>query len=350
MNQRNKIAMVMTFLTLALFFSGIFVFITPLPFIYYHLKYKGQETYSVAWPSIIVVVAIYMFGVDFFQRLYEQYPSSAWLVPIPVIELIKFFTHSTVQIIGITYFGVYLVMGYLISRALKSQQKKAFKILTLSVIGVFVFAGLLAIALIYPHVDSIVASYSQYVETGMQQFIAAQEKAGLALDQMVYLKSSISTIIDYSFYMLPFILFLSICMLFVLNLIIAKRFFAFSIKGIRQINLSEFKIPFVLVWVVVGLSVLIIVNEKIFEVSGIYYTSLNLLLSVGIAYFLQGLAVCMHFMDRRKIFGLMRLLFYFIIVFMMQTSVILLIILGFVDNWVDLRKLDKTVKKKEAKM
>lgn len=341
MNPKNKTALVMSFLTLALYFSGIFVFLTPLPFIFYHLKYKNSETYTVIWPSVLIVVAIYMFGVDFFHHLYEEYPSSIWIIPVPVIELIRYFTHSTVQIVGIAYFVVYVVMGYLISRALRSQQKLAFKILTFSVIGIFVVSGLLAFALVYPQSETIVSAYRQYVDAGMQQFVEAQEQAGLALDQLVYLKSSISTIVDYSFFMLPFILFLSVSMLFTLNLIIAKRFFSFSIKDLGPVNLSEFKIPFAVVWAAVVLGILMILNEKIFEIEGIYFTTLNLLLSLGIAYFFQGLAVCIHFMNRKKIYGLLRLLFYFIMIFMMQTSILILTILGFVDNWVDLRKLDQ---------
>lgn len=345
MNPKNKTALVMTLLTLGLFFSKIFVFVTPLPFIYYHLKYRESDSYSVVWPSILVVVAIYMFGVDFFYTIYQTHPFTLWLIPIPVIELAKYFTLTTVQIFGITYFGVYLVMSYLISRALISPTQKVFPRLFWSLVGIFVVTGLLTFVLIYPQSELIVSAYRQYVDAGMLQIIEAQEKAGLALEQIVYLKSQISKVADYSFFMMPFIFLTSLSTLFVINLIIAKRFFLLTYKGLEKINLNEFKVPFFVVWIAVGLAVVMIVNEKFIGWEPLFYTTLNLLLSLGIAYFLQGLAISIHFLNQKKIVGLSRLVIYFFLIFfvlfMMHAMVLIFATLGFFDNWMDIRKLDK---------
>lgn len=340
MNQQNKTALLMTVLTLGLYFSGIFVFLTPLPYIYYYLKFQNTDIYSTAWPSLFIVILIYLFGIDFFHGLYQKYPATIWLFPVPVVELIQYFSHATVQTIGITYFAVYLVIGFLIAKALRVSKDRAFKIFFVSVCAIFLATGFLLLVFIYPQSDLFLPAYRQYMESGMQQFIAAQEKAGIALDQIVYFKSQIPTFIDYALYLMPFILLVSLTIIFVLNLVIAKRFFVLADKNLKKINLSEFKLPFYLVWFVVGLSLVLVINEKLIGNQALYYLILNILLSLGVAYFLQGFASFIHFLNRRKIYGLFRFFAFILMIFMMQASVLVLTILGFVDNWLDLRKLD----------
>ena len=96
----------------------------------------------------------------------------------------------------------------------------------------------------------------------MQQFIQLQEQAGMALEQVAELKGKMSEFVQYSFFMLPFVFFLTLIFLTVLNLIIAKRFFRMHFKFLYQVELSQFQIPFGLVWFVIAFVVVLLVNEQ----------------------------------------------------------------------------------------
>lgn len=342
MIQKNKTLVWVTCLTLALYFSRIFVFITPLPLIYFGLKHreKGSGT-VVAWPALLVVMGIYMLGLEGFWQLIQSHPSVVWFFSIPNAELRLFFPLSTVQFMGISYFCVFAAMGYFIALALVSPKDKVFKILSASLLGLFVLGGLVAFFAISPQADVFLENYRQYVEAGLKDFIGAQEKAGLGLSQLVYLKSKISTLADYSFFMLPFVVLFSLAMVFVLNLVVAKRLFLPAFHHLTAVRLTSFKVPFYFVWTAVGLVVLLMVNEKFFEWDFLHFSALNVLLTLSLAYFFQGLAVAVFLLEKKKIYGLARLLIYLVMMMFAQAMLMLLALLGFADNWLDLRRLEK---------
>ena len=135
MTARHKSALFTTALTLGLYFSGILVFITPLPFLYHHLKYPDRESYKVGWISLMLVAFVYAFGTEFFYGMYQTHPSMVWMFPIPVIELVQYFSPTAVTVLGLTYYAIYLALAYLTAIALRASSKEIYKILFWTVLG-----------------------------------------------------------------------------------------------------------------------------------------------------------------------------------------------------------------------
>lgn len=344
MNPNTKTTIWATLLTLALYFSGFLVFITPLPLIYLLLKRTDTSPFKLVFPAIAIVLLIYNFGTEPLYAFYKSNPSIVWLFPVPMTEMLEYFSPLAVKSMGATYFLVFVAIGVGLSKAMKTE-KELFKHLLWLVVSLFVVVGIITTLLVYPHSEMLLADFRNYMGAGLQKFIEVQEKSGMDLEQIIYLKSKIAEYVQYSFFMLPFVYFMTLSFLVVLNLVISKRFFVMHFPFIEKLDLTRFKVPFGFVWLVIVMFVLLLLNEKYLHNDPLYYTLLNLGLSFGIIYFLQGFAVAIHFMNSRQIFGLLRLAFYFMLLMMMQSSIFILASIGFFENWMDVRKLDSKTKK-----
>lgn len=343
MTGQMRTTIIATLLTLGLYFSGFLIFITPLPLIYLLLKRDQASVLPAILPSLLVVLLVYQFGVEAFWGWYRENPTMVWLFPVPLVELLEYFSPVAVKIMGATYFMVYVALAVGLNHIMRNQSQ-IFTKLFLLVVGIFVVVGLVSTAIIYPHSELLLADFRQYMAAGMEKFIQVQEQSGMDLEQVVYLKSKIGEYVQYSFFMLPFVYFMALVFLTVMNLAIAKRFFGMHFPQLEKIDLTRFKVPFGFVWFVIGVIVLMLLNEKFLHIEPMYYALLNVALCFGVVYFLQGFAVCVYFLNSKKIFGIFRFVFYFLLLTMMQTSVFVLAGLGFFENWLDVRKLDSIKK------
>lgn len=338
----------MSALTLGLYFSGLFVFVTPLPYVFFYLKYGKTALSRAVWPSVVVVAIIYLFGIDFFKGLYQEHPASVWLFPVPILDLIRYFSPGTVRLLGLSYFAVYLIMGYLIVESLQAPQSRAMRMLPLSVVGLCLGILMLVAIAILGHWAEALTAYRQDVALGIGQTIESFEKAGLSVSESVRLKSQIPVFVDYLTYLMPSFILAAIAVIFVINLAIARRLFVRGKKATSVVNLTEFRLPFFLVWMFVGLGLMLVINQKLLGSQGFHFLCLNILISLGVAYFFQGLAVFGHFLNRRNVVGFSRLLIYgtlfLLLLYTLHLMIAVLVILGFADNWLDVRKLDSPKK------
>jgi len=340
MEKNQKTALITSLITIAVYFSGLLVFITPLPFIYHQLKYKNSHFFKLVWPSLLFIVFVYFSSLESLNALYKSTPSLVWLIPVPFVGLTEFLPKALVASFGIAYYGLFLATAFLVSEALKTTQKMCLKISFWSILGMFLLIGLIAAAFILPNAGVVLTTFREYMTVGFEQFISAQEQAGLSLEKATQLRVYIPQYIENLFFLLPFMLFSIITFLFMINLLLAKRFFSPFFKNLLSINFTLFQIPFEVVWVTLGLVVVALLNQYSFNSSFILYTSLNLLFSLSIPYFFQGLAVLIHFLNRKKVSGIFRLFIYLFLIVMMQTTFIVITALGFFENWLDIRKLD----------
>ncbi|MBF0105969.1 MAG: DUF2232 domain-containing protein [Deltaproteobacteria bacterium] len=384
--QSNSVAFV-TLLTVAFFLSGFLDFITPLPLIYYQLKNKNSSIYSLASPGVLIITALYVLGSGLFYDLYQSHPSTAWLFPIPFVEIFPFFSPTAIKTIGILYFIMFVVMAHLISRAFHasfdldaspdnltaqplnragvfgalfafsaerlaqkhppplSQQDHHtfFKKIFYGIAGVYLAMGMALLFFIFQNSTDIKGDYANLINTVIQAWSDAVETSNASQEQIVYLKSMMNEFIDHSFDILPFFLFMLISLLFVLNLVLSKKIFSLFLSRIHSLNLTFFTTPFATVWIVLALILLMVINKKITESSLMDYTTFNILLCFGVVYFFQGLAVFVHFLDRKNISGLLRVICYVFLLLVFPRSFFLLSLIGFMDQWLDIRKLNKPV-------
>src|SRR3990167_2557156 len=85
---KDRSPLFMALLTLALYFSGLFVFLTPLPFVYLIFKRGEVAFYQPVIVAFAMVACVYILGLTFLANLYDKYPGLVWLLPIPSLGLI----------------------------------------------------------------------------------------------------------------------------------------------------------------------------------------------------------------------------------------------------------------------
>lgn len=332
--------LVLSLLTLALFFSGFLVFLTPLPIIYLCLKARDYRQAIV--PALILFAVVFLFynlSAEYVHGLYREHPSLIWLLPVPNVSLLEYFPRHIVIFFGAGYFAYHVISGILIGRVLNSPEKLFLQVFVivaalLVVVGV-VFYGVLG-------VDGMefFATYRTYMEKGILELLTLQENAGGDVSALLDLKNQLPELVDYTVYLLPSFIMSSLTILFAINLVVAKRLFSPVFKGLVKVDLSRFQVPFALVWLVIFLVAALLFNVKILDNRVLHFLVLNILVVVAEIYFFQGFAVLMWFLEKKQVYGLWRLTFYLSLILFLQPVVVLLSLLGFFENWLDVRKLD----------
>lgn len=330
----------MSILTLALFFSGVLVFLTPLPFIYLALKQQDFRRMITAGSLLFVVVFFfYSFGIESVHNLYRQHPALMWLLPVPNASLLEFFPKRIVTFLGSGYFAFHLLSAVLIGRVLMNPDKLFLRIFVI-VLVLLIVVGLVFYGVLGADLAEFFKLYRDYMEKGIAELIALQEKAGGDVVELLDLKSQLPVLVDYTVYMLPSFVLASLAILFVVNLVVAKRLFGPLFTTLGRVDLTRYQVPFFAVWFMILLISVLLINTKILDNRLLHFLSLNLLVVLCVIYFFQGFAVMVAFMDQKQFVGLWRLFFYLSLILFLQPAVLLLIIFGFFDSWLDLRKLE----------
>ncbi len=120
-----------------------------------------------------------------------------------------------------------------------------------------------------------------------------------------------------------------------LNILIIKKLLArIGIPLKNMENLNRFKAPDPLVWVVIGLGVLLAL-----PVGAVKYVAVNCLIILMLVYFFQGIAIISFFFQKKESPALLKVFCYGLIAVQIY-FLILVIGLGFFDNWINFRKLE----------
>jgi hypothetical protein len=94
MKPESKAVLVTVLLTVGLFLSGFFVYFTPLPAIFYQLKYQKSQRVNPVWFCFLAIVILYAIGIRFFK--------TSSLTLLPLVNLIEWFSPSTVILLGLS--------------------------------------------------------------------------------------------------------------------------------------------------------------------------------------------------------------------------------------------------------
>ncbi|EIM63706.1 MAG: DUF2232 domain-containing protein [Desulfobacter postgatei] len=124
-----------------------------------------------------------------------------------------------------------------------------------------------------------------------------------------------------------------------LNILIIRKLLrlkGITIKSIEHLNL--YKAPYILVWAFIGCAIALMIPASPVKIVGI-----NCLIVLMLVYFFQGIAVVSFFFQQKNTPMALRGFCYFLIA--VQVYVLILVIgLGFFDNWIDFRKLSASPK------
>jgi uncharacterized protein YybS (DUF2232 family) len=167
--------------------------------------------------------------------------------------------------------------------------------------------------------------------------LRVHEKMGFPQESLNLFSEKIPEIVEQMLRLLPSLLFVSLCLVVLLNvLFLLRRFPERRDQWLSIATFREWKCPEPLVWALIacGFAVFVPASEWVTIVA------LNVLLVTGVCYFIQGLAIVAFFFHKNNVPRFLRSATYILIIFQ-QIFTLLVAALGLFDLWGDFRRLKK---------
>jgi len=167
--------------------------------------------------------------------------------------------------------------------------------------------------------------------------LRVHEKLGFPQESLNLFREKIPEIVEQMLQLLPGLLFVSLCLVVLLNILFLwRRFPDRRTHWLSVATFREWKCPEQLVWALIacGFAFFVPANEVVTIVA------VNVLLVTGVCYFIQGLAIVAFFFHKNNVPRFLRSATYILIVFQ-QIFTLLVAALGLFDLWGDFRRLKK---------
>jgi len=185
--------------------------------------------------------------------------------------------------------------------------------------------------------SALVLDLHRSLDENLMTALRIHEKMGFPQDSLDLLKERIPQVVQTTLQFLPGLLFVGLALTVLVNVILlCRRFPARRSQWLSAENFREWKGPEPMVW---GL----IVCGFVIFIPGLQFLRLfafNILLVIGAAYFIQGLAVIAYFFHKNNVPRFLRGVTYVLIAFE-QIFTLLVVGLGLFDLWGDFRRLGK---------
>lgn len=162
-------------------------------------------------------------------------------------------------------------------------------------------------------------------------------KMGFPQESLNLFSEKIPEIVEQMLRLLPGLLFVSLCLVVLLNILfLLRRFPERRAQWLSVATFREWKCPEQLVWALIacGFAFFVPGNEALTIVAA------NVLLVIGVCYFIQGLAIVAFFFHKNNVPRFLRSATYILIIFQ-QVFTLLVAALGLFDLWGDFRRLKK---------
>ena len=279
----------------------------------------------------------FTFGQLFFQVL----------VPLPIIICVYLLgVRKGFLCFFIMALGVYLIFQNHFSTILSIQLgflglvtgiilKNKFSFIKTDVLSTVILGiiSLLAILVILLHNENFLSEIYANLQVHMDKSLKIYEETGISKENITLVKESFSTALNIIKISFPAIIFIMNFLIVSINLLFSKK-----ILGLEALKLSPFKtwrLRDECIWgfIITALMTFLFKYAK-FQLG--YIIGLNLLIIISAVYLVGGLAITNFFFDKWKVFPFIKLLIY-VLVFTSPIFLMLIIILGLVDFWFDLR-------------
>lgn len=324
------------------FFSGLLIWLTPVPILYrYHQNGRVAALGAIA-VSAAGLALLYFGLVPWIAQSWGVEKAVQYLFWIPGVFALSsgLWQPST---FGLAYFLFYATIGFTLG-IWESKETNATRLV--SRVLLILVAGVLFWLAVESGGQFVQYFHKteQYLNTLFQQMAQGADTGNLDSEQQAFFQAYAKDIIYYAVRLIPG-MFLSMAIFVVwLNMVVCRRLFVKS-KSLRDpffARLGEFKnwqLPFGFVWALIGFVSLLLLDLYFFRVHYFKFIALNALIVFALIYLFQGLAILNFYAQRWKLPPLFKLLFYLVFLIFFQPIAILLLGFGFFDAWFDFRKL-----------
>ena len=224
------------------------------------------------------------------------------------------------------YFGLLLATGMILGECLERHMSIQ---RTMGLTAVIAAGAIFAALMIYTISQgrTLSAIMTDYMNQSLSLAKQLSPEIGMDQDMTKKLISSMMIVMP-GMFMISFMTTLWLNILIIRTLLKRK---GIIIKSIEHLNL--YKAPDMLIWAFIGCAMTLMIPSDPVKIFGI-----NGLIVLMLVYFFQGIAVVSFFFQQKNTPMAVKGFFYFLIA--VQVYVLILVIgLGFFDNWVDFRKL-----------
>ena len=229
------------------------------------------------------------------------------------------------------YFGLLLATGMVLGECLErhmSVQK------TMGLTALMAAGAVTAALMVYTinRDVSLTGLMTDYMNQSLG--IASQLSPEIGMDQEMTRK-----LVSSMMMVMPAMFMISFITTLWLNILIIKKLLSHKGVVIGSIeHLNQYKAPAPLVWAVIGCALALMIPAGPVKIIGI-----NGLIVLMLVYFFQGIAIVSFFFQQKNTPTALKVFSYFLIA--VQVYVLILVIgLGFFDNWIDFRKLSASPK------
>jgi hypothetical protein len=242
-----------------------------------------------------------------------------------------------------TSLGFYIVIGVTLGLIVWRQGSATTAFLLPVLVGSLVILAAIGILLqIAPaHLGQTV---SAFVNHELQQMV--DQALAMAKDappeQVALIRDMGGQMIATSLRLLPATVWLMGLAVTALTLLIGKRFLPRQLWMKYQGGLTRWKAPAVCVWVVILLGALYFASAYGLHLQHALAVVYNGLLAVAGVFLLQGAMIVTYYIRRQRD-GIFRWMWYGMIVLFIKTAMIVMILLGVFDYWVDFRRIERKI-------
>jgi len=325
-------------MSLALYLSGILVWLTPLPIFYAYKNGRGLKSLSGVLLPAIFLLSVYGILMPMSVDRFGAEQAMKFFFWLPGMGLGSESSWDP-AIFGIVYFLFFAMMGTLLGE----MEPRPVSITRLIGQCVSLLALSLAFWLLFyawgqwgDFVRGIESFFIKVIQEVTQVPPANEEMQA----QWSLLRDHAARIAYYAVRLLPAMILNLMIFLLWLNIVAARRLFGGAERVFPSLGLLRvWRLPFLGVWLVIAFAFLCLFDVYVLKTEWLMLLTLNAFMVFTLVYFFQGLAIVTFYLNRWKLSPMIRLALYSVLILFFQPLSFLLVAFGFFDSWFDFRKL-----------
>jgi predicted membrane protein DUF2232 len=341
---RSRVVISCGILSLLLYLSGIFIWLTPLPILYAYKKGRWSRGLLAMSIALLCLLALYKLLIPWATVQWGSAKVFEFFFWVPGISAAPSQNSTDPMVFGISYYTYFGVMGALLGEF--EQGDYGMTRLVAQTTGILM-VGLLLWLFWYTHGDilGLIHDLETYFVDLMKELTKAPANNEDIQAQLALLQAHLPRIAYYTVHLLPSMVVNSTLFVIWLNVVVARKLFQKEIFFPGLGPLRQWRLSFMGVWIVIGVALLFLLDVYVLHVGYLKLVALNTFVIFALIYFFQGLAIVVFYTLRWSLSPLIRMMLYAILLLFFQPVGLLLVAFGFFDSWFDFRRLTPKVAK-----
>ncbi|MCX7634965.1 MAG: YybS family protein [Syntrophales bacterium] len=229
-------------------------------------------------------------------------------------------------------------LGVIIAEVLRQSFSIEKTIVVTTAAGFLLSAAMIVLQSIWHSVDPLFI-VKTYITKSVHENIDLYSRMEVSSDQVAMIRDNVDKIVDFLIRTFPALTIVGSAFVVWINIIGARGVFkAYGMTFPNFGDLTRWKTPDKTVWLLIAAGGATLVPWVVVKWAGI-----NVLFVCLFVYFLQGMAVVTFFFKTRRVPFLLQMIFYTLLA-LQQYLLVIVIIVGLFDLWIDFRKLNRPLR------